>query len=164
MRRLVARRLSRYTHSVHSRSCGRSTGRISWVSGMGNWYLATKSKAHLARRSLTRARTLSCSCTSRLVGRCGSSRSCMATYSGVGRWRNWCGPSNSSRLDGRRCGRTPCLLGGLLLPRRGGGFVLATSKAKSSALGGAAMSSIRSDGENMPAPSQACAPVLVYDT
>ena len=47
--------------SVHSRSWGRSTGRMSCVNGIGNWYFATKSKAHCESRSLTCERIPSCS-------------------------------------------------------------------------------------------------------
>ena len=113
-------RLENELDTYHSLSCGRSTGRMSCVNGIGNWYFATKSNAHCDRRSLTWDRTLSCSWTKRLVGRWGSSRSCMAMYSGGGRCRNWCGPSNSSLFEGRRCERgfpfARLLLGGVLLP------------------------------------------------
>src|SRR5437762_9835268 len=70
--------------------------------GMGNWYLAMKSKAHLDRMSLTMDNILSCCCASRLVGRWSSSRSWAAIVLGEGGLSSWCGPSNSSRLEGFR--------------------------------------------------------------
>ncbi len=106
IRLLIANFFSKYTYSVHSRSAGIPTGLLSGCNGIGNWYLATKSKAHLERRSLTWDSISSCSFTYRFIGRWGRSCCCAVTASTDDLSRNWWGRSNSSRFDGRCWERT----------------------------------------------------------
>ncbi len=101
IRLLIANLFSKYIHFVHSRFAEISTDLLFDFNEIENWNLATKSKMHLERWSLTWDSISSCSFTYRFIERWDRFYFCAVTTFTNDLSRNWWERSNLSRFDDR---------------------------------------------------------------
>ncbi len=101
IRLLIANLFNKYIHFVHLRFAEILTDLLFDSNEIENWYLATKSKMHLERWSLTWDSISSCSFTYRFIERWGRFCFCAITTFTNDLSRSWWERLNSSRFDVR---------------------------------------------------------------
>ncbi len=99
IRLLIANFFSKYTHFIHLRFTEILTDLLFNCNEIENWYLATKSKMHLKRWSLTWNSISSCSFTYKFIERWDRFCCCTVTTFTNDLSRNWWKRLNSSRFD-----------------------------------------------------------------